>query len=365
MTFKNLLLKIERAFLYINFFFATLLLFSYLGAVISPQKFWPLAFLGLVYPILLIINLLFCIYWATRLKRYVFISAFSIIVGFNVLLNSIELSSTPEPRSISSVPHLKLMAYNVHNFRTLDTPRNSPANIPILKLIDSIQPDIIGIAEYNSRLKICDSLQKVLNTNQFYFEPFIKAETDSTGLALFSKYPIVHRGVIGLSTEADDNQAIYIDIKYKSGIVRVYDFHLHSLKLDEQDYFLLDNFYHRRGIYWDGLRRIIDKLKQGFIIRGEQVDQIRQHAARCPYPYIFMGDFNDTPSSYAFNQMARGMKNTFRKKGTGIGKTFNGGFASFQIDYILVSQQFQVLDYQIIHKTISDHYPVCSDVALN
>lgn len=78
-----------------------------------------------------------------------------------------------------------------------------------------------------------------------------------------------------------------------------------------------------------------------------------------------MGDFNDTPSSYAFNQMATGMKNAFREKGNGIAKTFNGGFASFQIDFILLSRQFNVLNYKIIRKTISDHYPVSADVALN
>ena len=127
----------------------------------------------------------------------------------------------------------------------------------------------------------------------------------------------------------------------------------------------MNRFSHEGIISLRGLRRIILKLKGGFIERGLQVALIRQHASKCPYPYILMGDFNDTPSSYAFNQMEIGMNNTFREKGTGVGKTFNGGFASFQIDYILSSKQFHVLDYHIIHKLISDHYPVLSEVALN
>ena len=95
------------------------------------------------------------------------------------------------------------------------------------------------------------------------------------------------------------------------------------------------------------------------------MDLIREHAGHCPYPYVFIGDFNDTPSSYAFNQMAIGMKDAFREKGTGIGKTFTGSFAGFQIDYILVSKQFNISDYKIIRKVISDHYPVISTVSLN
>ena len=177
MRFKSLFLKLENFIFYTNIFFAILLLCSYLSAYISPQKFWPLAFLGLIYPILLVINLFFCIYWAIRLKKYFFISAISILAGFNILLNSIELNISSNAGSVSSVSSLKLMAYNVHNFRTLDTPRNFSANEAILKLIEQNQPDVIGFEEYNTsrfRFKICDSLKKALHTDQFYFAPFIK-----------------------------------------------------------------------------------------------------------------------------------------------------------------------------------------------
>ncbi|MDB4904325.1 MAG: endonuclease [Mucilaginibacter sp.] len=365
MKFKKALLIIERFVLYFNFFFAALLLLSYLSPLISPQKFWPLAILGLFYLILLSINLLFCVYWVIRLKKYFFISAIIIILGFNVLLDNVGFNYCHKTLSSSSKADLKLMTYNVHNF---ENTLNLPAHGSILQLINLSQPDVIGFEEFNfkpSIFKVCDSLRKILNTDQFYFEPFIKTQYDSTGLALFSKYPIINHGIIRLSNERNENQVIYIDIKYQSTIVRIYAFHLQSLELKEQDYNSLNSFSHRGIISLPELKRIILKLKEGFIQRGQQVELICQHASKCPYPYIFMGDFNDTPSSYAFNQMAIRMNNAFRDKGTGIGKTFNGGFASFQIDYILVSKQFHVLDYQIIHKVISDHYPVLSDVALN
>src|ERR1700731_3551988 len=107
MGHKKSFLKLERVILYINFVVALLLLFSYLSAVISPQTIWPLAFLGLIYPILLLINLLFCFYWAIRLKRYFFISAISIILGFNILLNSIGFNFFHKTLPVSSKAHLK------------------------------------------------------------------------------------------------------------------------------------------------------------------------------------------------------------------------------------------------------------------
>ena len=92
--------------------------------------------------------------------------------------------------------------------------------------------------------------------------------------------------------------------------------------------------------------------------------KIKDHAAQCPYPYIISGDFNDTPSSYAVNAMAQGLKNAFREKGSGFGRTYNGNFPNYQIDYIMASPQFEVADYQIIEKRLSDHYPVRSDLLL-
>lgn len=91
---------------------------------------------------------------------------------------------------------------------------------------------------------------------------------------------------------------------------------------------------------------------------------MKDHMAQCPYPYIVAGDFNDTPSSYAVNQMSKGIKNAFREKGRGLGRTYNGDIPNYQIDYILVSPQFDVLNYTVIEKKLSDHYPIRSDLLL-
>jgi len=92
---------------------------------------------------------------------------------------------------------------------------------------------------------------------------------------------------------------------------------------------------------------------------------VKDNSLHCPYPYIVSGDFNDTPSSFAVNQMAKGLKNVYREKGSGFGRTYNGDFPNFQIDYIMTSPQFDIEDYQIIEKKLSDHYPVRSDVLLS
>ena len=91
---------------------------------------------------------------------------------------------------------------------------------------------------------------------------------------------------------------------------------------------------------------------------------VKEHAEKSPIPHIIAGDFNDTPISYTVKTISRDMKNCFRKKGSGFGITYNGAFPNFQIDYIFTSSEFEVKNYLVINKKLSDHYPVRADLEL-
>jgi endonuclease/exonuclease/phosphatase family metal-dependent hydrolase len=44
-----------------------------------------------------------------------------------------------------------------------------------------------------------------------------------------------------------------------------------------------------------GSKRILKKMKQGYIYRSEQVKHIVNHIKSSPYPVVVCGDFNDIP----------------------------------------------------------------------
>ncbi|HEY9196231.1 MAG TPA: endonuclease/exonuclease/phosphatase family protein, partial [Mucilaginibacter sp.] len=161
------------------------------------------------------------------------------------------------------------------------------------------------------------------------------------------------------------NQCLYIDVNKNGKTFRVYSVHLQSIKFDPEDYKYIDSVSHKGKTDMQSTKRLGDKLKNAFIKRSVQVFKVKAHAAKCPYPYIISGDFNDTPTSFAVNQMAAGLKNAFCEKGSGLGRTYNGNFPNYQIDYIMASKQFEVASYQIIEKKLSDHYPLRSDLILN
>jgi endonuclease/exonuclease/phosphatase family metal-dependent hydrolase len=365
---KSKLPFFDKLVLFFNYLFAAGLLISYLAPFINPQTFWPIAFFGLAYPLLLTVNLLFLVYWFFRSKIYMLVSIACIVVGYNVFLNNFGFHKPTADTSKQSGNQIRLMEYNVHSFVSFAFGASVSTRHDIFGIIADQKPDILCFEEFYSRksgkLDICDSITRIFQSDQYYFEGFSKSSIDAAGLAIFSKYPILNRGIVRFSNTKSINQCIYVDVKANDRVFRAYCVHLQSISLEHEDYKYLDSMAQNGKTDLHSSKRIVSKLKAAFIKRGQQVLLVKQDAAKCPYPYVIMGDFNDTPASYAVNQMAKGLKNAFVEKGFGMGRTYNGDFPNFQIDYIMASPQFDVLNYKIIEKKLSDHYPVRSDLML-
>jgi len=365
---KNKLPFFDRVVLWINYGVCGALLISYLAPVVNPATCWPVAFFGLAYPPLLLVNLILIVYWLLRKSKWALLSAVCILIGWNMLNNNIGLRLPVTKVDKPDSGTIRVMNYNVHDFKKYGSANDESTKHEILAIIEHEQPDIIGFEEFYSRQRgqydLVDSLKKILKTDQCYFKPFLGDEKDGLGMALFSKYPIINTGLIWLNESSNLNQCIYIDVKKQGSIFRVYIIHLQSIRFDPEDYKYLDAISKKGKTDILSSRRIGSKLKRAFIKRSEQVARLKQHLAACPYPYIVTGDFNDTPASFAVSQMAKGLKNAFREKGAGLGRTYNGDFPNYQIDYILTTRQFDVLTYGVIRKKLSDHYPVYSDLRL-
>ncbi|GAB2697208.1 endonuclease/exonuclease/phosphatase family protein [Mucilaginibacter koreensis] len=343
------------------------LLLSYLSPYVDPQSNSYIAFFGLAYPPLLLVNGLFIAFWLLVNFRYALLSFIIILIGWNSLSNHIGFHSSKKQRRPDST-NIRMMTYNVHNFQRYGATHDGSTRHEILEIINQQQPDIIGIQEFYTRKRgkyaMSDSIQKILNSKLYYFLQVNNNPNDALGIALFTKLPITNQGIIHLSEPESGNQCLFVDLKKGNQAFRVYSMHLQSIKFQPPDYDYLDSVTHQGKTNITSFRRICSKLKLAFIKRSQQVALIKQHAQQCPYPYIFSGDFNDTPSSYAVHQLSEGLQNTFRKCGRGLGRTYNGDFPNYQIDYILVSPQFKVKSYQVVEKKLSDHYPVYSDLSL-
>ncbi len=358
---------IDKIFLWINILLCASLLLSYLAPIVNPEKFWLIAFFGLAYPFLLLGNVILIIYWLIRKSVWVFFSVVVIAIGWNILNKNIGLRGTSSTES-RPPNNLRLMTYNVHNFKRYGAKNDISTKHEILEIISKEQPDIIGFQEFFTRkhgqYNMIDSIQRILQCNSYYFEPAGSNNDEAYGIAVFSKFPIVAHGLIQLTQRSSENQCIYVDIKKGEKVIRVYSVHLQSIRFDPEDYRYLNSVTQQGKPDVSSTKRLGSKLKSAFMKRSEQVFKVKSHADACPYPYIISGDFNDTPTSFAVNQMCKGLKNAFREKGSGLGRTYNGSFPNYQIDYVMTSQQFDITRYNIIEKKLSDHYPVSSDLLL-
>ena len=108
----------------------------------------------------------------------------------------------------------------------------------------------------------------------------------------------------------------------------------------------------------EGSMRIFKKLKTAYSRRAEQVDNLVSCIHNSPFPVILCGDFNDTPNSYAYQQLATGLDDAFMESGQGLGNTYIGKLPSYRIDYVLYSDYFTSWQCHRDMVKFSDHYPV-------
>lgn len=361
---------VSKTILLANIFAATAILLSYLAPVINPKTFWPIAFFGIAYLPLLILNCLFVAYWLIRKIRYASISIMAMLIGWTTFTKHFGFNGNV-PQATVAAPdsaHIRVMTYNVHFFRAFEQ-QDTELTIKeeTMQLIDGVSPDVVCIQEYYTRQKgknnMSTAFREKIELPYHFILPTAQNDYESYGLAVFSRYPIVSSGHLP-DHEYGVNRIIYVDINRSGKIFRVYNVHLRTFGFQKEDY----EFIKRptKTIEQDAAstRRIGSRLKHAFSARSAQAEALRAHSSACKTPYIIAGDFNDTPLSYAVNQVSRGLQNAFRKKGRGWGVTYNGDFPNFQIDYILASEGFKIHHYQIIKERLSDHYPVWADLQL-
>ncbi len=369
MKSKTKLTFFDKLVRFIAVILAIALVLGMLAGNADPRSNKFIPFFGLAYPYLLLLNLFMIIWWFMR-KRLMFalITIGLIAIGSRPLIATVSLFGSAGEGPKESPDLLRMMTYNVHNFRPYDPGNTDSVKSQILNLVRKENPDVIGFQEYYTRKKgvfdLTDSLKSILNTSYYYFVPTNQNRHEAMGLAIFSKYPIKGQGTIWFDDSHTGNNSIYVDLEINKKILRVYNVHLQSISFVKQDYAYLDKVTKKMDAEIVPSRRIVGMLRSAFLKRSAQVDLMKAHMQTCKTPYLIAGDFNDTPASYAVTQLTKSLDKTFVKKGQGLGTTYNGKFPNFQIDYIAVTKDIEVINHRIIAAKLSDHFPVRSDLRL-
>ena len=354
----------DKVILILNILAAIAMLLAYLAPLVNPARVFLPALFGLAYPYILMVHLAFICYWLIRLKAEILLSLFITLLGWNHLNNLLPLNLRPSeiPVNISQDRLLKAVSYNVRGFDIYQWNTHPEAKNEIFDFLEAQEPHLLCFQEYytsslsgQTHVDISNHL-KYLPHNAVYYAAD-HTNRNGFGIATFSKYPILKKSRIPFNSSF--NAAMYTDILFQSDTVRVFNIHLQSIRLQQDNYAFMDTArlkYNNEQI--SEIRAIGSRLKTAFSMRAEQAKVIASYIKDSPHPVIVMGDFNDTPQSYAYRKIKKGLDDAFRKSGRGFGNTYAGELPSFRIDYIMYGPPLLSSGFLRIKTDHSDHYPI-------
>jgi endonuclease/exonuclease/phosphatase family metal-dependent hydrolase len=344
-----------KSLLAVNIFFALTLLLSYLAVIINPGVFALPAFFGLAYPYLLLINIILVIAWAMLLKFEALISVVVIAIGFNHFSNYIQLTRGSGDKSNT----YKLLSYNVRLFNYFEYNNGSTSEKKVIDFVKSQKPDIICLQEffvYGNPVQEEAAIIAALG-GKYYSHMKVSGSGKNRyyGIITLSRFPIVGKGEI--VHQGSSSRSIYTDILVQKDTIRIFNNHLQSFRLKRMERSFIEELTSSDDKQ-NEVKSLSVSLKKGFVNRALQAQVLKDRVNKSPYPVLVVGDFNDTPVSYSYRKIRKGLHDSFVNSGYGAGFTYKGNYPPNRIDYILYDNSFINSFFEIIKVRYSDHYPI-------
>ena len=322
--------NIDRILFFVNSVILLLLLISYLAPKIHPDFFWQISLLGILFPFLLILNTLFAIYWVISWRKYFWANIVIIVLGLPYIDNTIanqknildqkKFSQLQKNKKHQFDQLINLMSFNVRLFNQNENIDDDKIENKIVEMIKEKKPNVLCLQEFN----LTESTKEL-------FDAFNYKKNNDNKLQIFTNYRVIKSGYI-----KSKNICIYKDIVLNDTI-RVYNIHLQS--------------------NW------VKTMKSSYQNRVSEALKIKKHINKSPYPVIVCGDFNDTPLSYTYSTLKKGLADSFQESGIGIGNSYVS-IPTLRIDYILHSQKYESYNYKKLKYKFSDHYPISCDILI-
>ena len=346
-----------KFFLGVNIFFAFTLLMSYLAVHISPGDFALPAFFGLAYPYLLLINLIIVIGWIAFLRFEALISVIVIAFGFNHFLNYIKLSKPSGDKSNT----FKVLSYNVRLFNYYESKDGVFSVKKVVDFLKTQNADIICLQEFfilgTPALEEGEIIKSLGGGYNSHMKVFKVGKNRYYGIVTFSKYPIINMGEIAHKNSS--SLSIYTDVLIQNDTFRIFNNHLQSFLLKSMNRSFIEEMSSSENKEtMDEMKSLSSSLKKGFVRRSKQAELVKSYIDKSPHPVIVAGDFNDTPVSYAYRKIRKGLNDSFVTSGYGAGFTYRGNYPPNRIDYILYDNNLINSFFERKKVRYSDHYPI-------
>ena len=325
---------------------------------IHPADHPLVSTLGMAFPILMVINMAFLLFWLI----FKWTRAWIPVVGYVFAYVPISIYMPINASTSHPDEALKLVSYNVCSFGG-----NYKYEQGFEKVRDYLideKADIVCLQEDNdSWRRYCF---KQFEERGLAYNDTIVLCYDAMRfncLGIHTRFPIIRRERIDYPTASNNGSAAWW-LQVDGDTLIVVNNHFESCHLNQEDRAQYRQLL-KGEIARDSVRAesqlLMVKLAEANAKRSEQIeavcDYVDQYLGR--YPVIVCGDFNDNPISFSRHMMAKRLRDCFVETGRGIGLSYNQKAFSFRIDHIFCSSDITPYECFVDSKMdASDHYPM-------
>ena len=364
----------KRVFITINIIIAVLFLLACANAFLHPESWWFIAILGIAFPFLLTMMVVFVVFWAFFRSKWVFLPVAVLLVGFTNIRALVSFHFSQRFSVQKDTSSIRILTWNVNRFANAANDGTNKYRTGLLQIVKREVPDVICFQEYlepnpaKSLSIITTSLGELGYAYRYVVTDYKRTNgTYHVGVAIFSRSPfydslrIRYSGPVTLRAA---ESLIACDFEIRGKKIRVYNTHLQSVLLQKKDYNDIQIIRNAKDSMMEASKSLLRKLKQGYRSRGNQVDMVRRELDHSPYPAIICGDFNDVPNSYTYFQIRGDRKDAFVEKGKGLGRTFANLSPTLRIDYVIADDKFEVMQFKRQVLSYAEHFPISVDLKL-
>ncbi len=375
-------LLVRRVFIILNIITVLLFLLACANVFLHPGRWWLIALLGLIFPLLLLLLVCFVLagIFLPGWRRWSLVSFLALLIGWSNIHSFLALHPFNGFNSAKTPGSIRILTWNVRSFDEWITKKKGASGHreKMLDFIAGQHPDIVCFQEFLQSNQPADScnipyyqqrlhLPYCMFSHDFTWRN-IHNEKYESGVAILSRYPIVDSMAMNYTRATAfhaTESLISADLLIGKDTVRIFTTHLQSVLFHEKDFHDLEIIKNVDDSILTASRSIAKKLGYAFRHRADQAQEVRAILDKCPYPGIICGDFNDVPNSYTYFTIRKDWQDAFLQKGFGIGRTYVHISPTLRIDYILADRRFSVLQCRKYSLPWSDHNPVVADLRLS
>jgi endonuclease/exonuclease/phosphatase family metal-dependent hydrolase len=354
----------------VNAFVVLLYLLACLIPLLPAGKFWIIAFLGLIFPLLFVIVCLFFIGWLLARSRWCIVSLLALAASWQQVSAFAGFNPKRDFVQAKGDTTLRVLTWNVSSWGESSKNKNERMHaLPLmLDIVKAQNADVLCFQEFwdtegrDSRYSNIRELGKMGYPYSYFANTVVANIIHKTGVAIFSRFPISDTMKFTYGSNDFAEHLISADILFNGKKLRLFTTHLQSVRFDGPEYSAISKIKRTDKSGLKDSRTILRKLRNGYRFRETQAQLVRRKLSESPFPVIICGDFNDVPNSYTYFTIRADLQDVFLEKGSGLGRTFQYLFPTLRIDYILAARQFEVQQFNRLNVPYSDHYPVVADL---